>query len=124
MSGTPSKNHGENERPAGGSETAARLEALLKAGRVIPYMENIPDREFTYVTCSVFGAPDTDELFVRLSNGRVTFVEAIESGLVYPAMADRIFGMDVQDQHDAFNLADRMWEAHRDALVQAESRSV
>ena len=60
---------------------------------------------------------EINELFVKLTNGTVTFVEAIESPLLSPPMADRIFGMDVLDNAVAFNLADQMWEKHKAALI-------
>jgi len=96
---------------------AERLVQLLLARRTIPYHENIPDPEYRSVTCSIYGAPETNELFVKLTNGTVTFVEAIESPLLAPPMADRIFGIDVLDNAVASNLADQMWEKHKDALI-------
>jgi hypothetical protein len=94
-----------------------RLAELLRSEKTFPYHENIPDKEFSFVKLSIYGAPDTNELFVKLTNGRDTFVEVIQSGLLWPAMADRIFGMDVEDSRDAFNLADRMWEEHKNVLA-------
>lgn len=95
-----------------------RLQELLLKKKYIPYHENIPDEEFPHVTCSVYGAPETNELFVKLTNGTVTFVETIESSLLSPPMADRIFGMDVLDSAAAFNLADQMWKKHKAALIE------
>jgi hypothetical protein len=94
-----------------------RLAKLLRAKGTIPYHENLPDKEHAYVKCSIYGAPKTNELFVKLTNGEVTFVEVIESGLLHPAMADRIFGMDISDSNDAFALAERMWKKYRKSLV-------
>ncbi len=101
----------------------ARLAKLLRTkDGTIPYHEDMPDKEFPYVKCSIYGAPKTNELFVKMTNGKVTFVEAIKSGLLHPAMEDRIFGMDVLDHNDAFATADRMWEKHRKALVLDQSK--
>jgi hypothetical protein len=77
----------------------------------------MPDKEYAYVQCSIYGAPKTNELFVKLTNRKVAFVDVIKSGLFYPAMADRIFAMDVLDSNYAFGLAERMWKKHRKSLV-------
>ena len=101
-----------------GDDPAARLEQLIRNGKgLLPFFENVPDKEFPKVNCSVYGATETNELFVKLANGTVTFVEAIPSGLVCPAMADRIFGMDAADEHEAFALAEKMWERHKTDLL-------
>lgn len=96
---------------------ADRLAALLKAEACIPYIVDSQDKEYPYITLSVYGAPKTNELFIRLSNGEVSFVEAIRSPLIYPFMADRIFGIDTMDQEAAINHALAMWERHKDALI-------
>jgi hypothetical protein len=102
----------ENEPTA-----AARLSELLRSENAIPYHVDFPDKEFSHIKLSIYGAPETNELFVKLTNGTATFVETVKSGLLYPAMADRIFGMDVLDSQLAFNLADAMWEKHKSVLV-------
>jgi hypothetical protein len=94
-----------------------RLDRLLQSNGCIIYHENLPDCEYPTVLCSIYGATKSNELFVRLTNGTLSFVEAIPSDLLFPPMADRIFGMDVADQHVAFSLATCMWEKHREALV-------
>lgn len=104
-------------KPSSPDAAAARLAGLLLAKQTIPYHENIPDPEFPSVLCSVYGAPGTNELFVKLTNGTVTFVEVIDSPLLSPPMADRIFGMDELDNAVAFNLADQMWEKNKVALI-------
>lgn len=102
---------------SGSPSPVDRLAELLRLRQTIPYHENIADKEYPNVTCSVYGAPETNELFVKLTNGTVTFVDVEKSDLLHPPMADRIFGMDVADHHTAFSLATRMWEKRRDALV-------
>jgi hypothetical protein len=96
---------------------AARLERLLRAKACIVYHENLPDREYSDVKCSIYGAPKTNELFVRISNGRIAFVAVTPSPLDFPVMADRLFGLDVLDHAVAFGLADQLWEQHREALI-------
>jgi hypothetical protein len=116
------KNSAQNRQSSGTippspNAAAEKLAELLLAKQTIPYHENIPDKEFPIVTYSVYGAPETNELFVKLTNGTVTFVEAIESPLLSPPMADRIFGLDVLDHAVASDLADQMWEKHKAALI-------
>ncbi len=98
-------------------DPVARLAALLRTDKYIPFHVDLPDKEFPYVTLSIYGAVQTNELFVRLTNGISTFVEVIDSPLFAPAMADRIFGMDALDADVAFARANEMWEKHRNELV-------
>lgn len=94
-----------------------RLDRLLQSNGCIVYHENLPDREYPEVLCSIYGATKSNELFVRLTNGTSTFVEAVPSDLLHPPMADRIFGMDIADHHTAFNLATSMWEKYQNVLM-------
>lgn len=96
---------------------AERLKVLLQAKQCIVYHEDLPDPEYPDVKCSVYGAPRTNELFVRLSNGERAFVEVAPSPVTFPVMADRIFGLDVEDHAVAFGLADQMWERYRAELT-------
>jgi len=96
---------------------AARLERLLRSNACIVYHENLPDRDHPQVKCSVYGAPKTNELFVRVSNGRISFVAVAPSPVEFPAMADRVFGLDAGDHTAAFGLADQLWLKHRTALL-------
>lgn len=106
----------------GETSPAARLEHYLRAKACIPYEENMPDREYPAVTCSIYGVPKTNELFVRLTNGRISFVAVTQSPLIAPVMADRIFGMDVADAQVAFSLAEKLWEKHREELLRDPRR--
>jgi hypothetical protein len=95
-----------------------RLNRLLKSKKnFIPYHEDLPDKEYPQIKLSIYGAPKTNELFVKITNGKATFVEVFESNLLHPAMEDRIFGMDVEDSNDAFARADKMWEKHKAELL-------
>lgn len=94
-----------------------RLEKFIAAKQVIVFAADIQDKEFPYITCSMWGAIPTNELFVRLSNGAVSFVACVPSPLEVPAMGDRIFGMDVADANAAGALADKMWARHKHQLI-------
>jgi hypothetical protein len=94
-----------------------RLERLLRSNSGIVYHENLPDREHPQVKCSIYGAPKTNELFVRISNCHVSFVAVAPSPVEYPVMADRVFGLDAADHTVAFGIADQLWEKHRAVLL-------
>lgn len=96
---------------------AEQLQALLKTKDYIPYHVNIPDKEYPYITLSIYGATKTNELFVQLTNGKANFVEVIPSPLLSPGMANRIFGMDVADDDVSFKKANSMWQKHREELI-------
>lgn len=97
-----------------------RLEKLLRARACIVYHQDLPDPEYPHVRCSIFGAPKTNELFVQLTNGKVAFVAVTQSPVSFPAMADRLFGMDPADHAVAFALADKLWDIHRSALATSD----
>jgi len=98
-------------------DAATRLAEIIARKKFIPYLNDLPDKEFPHIKASIFGAFETNELFVKLTNGKATFVEAIDSPLLAPAMADRIFDMDVLDSNVAFARANEMWEKHKDELI-------
>lgn len=110
------KKAAENPSPLT-SSPAERLARLLSANSGICYYQDLPDKEFPDVKCSIYGAPKTNELFVRLSNGRVSVVAVAPSPVIFPTMTDRIFGMDAADHAVAFALADRLWESNRAVLA-------
>lgn len=104
-------------KPTESSTAALRLERLLRSNSCITYHEGLPDREYPRVKCSIYGAPKTNELFVKVFNRKVSFVGVAPSPVASPAMADRIFGIDEADQVVAFALADHLWEEHHYELV-------
>jgi hypothetical protein len=112
--------HRSASPPSDEPEPAAeRLDRFVRANACIVYHQNLPDPEFAAVKCSIYGVPKTNELFVRISNGKVSFVAVALSPLEFPVMADRIFGLDVADHAVAFGLADQLWEQHQAELLAA-----
>jgi hypothetical protein len=87
------------------------------------YHNELPDPEYPFVKCSIYGSPKTNELFVRLTNVAVEFVGVAQSPVTSPVMADRIFGLDASDHTVAFPLADRLWEKHRGELIGGGNRN-
>ncbi|MEN9404267.1 MAG: hypothetical protein RL091_2970 [Verrucomicrobiota bacterium] len=115
-------NHNKSDRPGrktpGADPTAAeRLEAYIAADQVVAFEPGFPDKEFPYVLCSMWGVVPTNELFVRLTNGEVSFIDCVRSPLDVPAMGDRRFGMDVEDANAAGALADQIWKRHKHQLI-------
>ncbi len=102
-----------------GGDHAARLQAFIAANQVLVFEPGFPDKEFPYIVCSMWGAIPTNELFVRLTNGEVSFVDCVASPLEVPAMIDRRFGMDVEDARAASALADQLWERHKHQLIRS-----
>ena len=100
-----------------GQIAAERLETHIAANEVITFEAGLPDKEFPYVVCSMWGVIPTNELFVRLTNGEVSFVDFVPSPLQVPPMVDRRFGMDVDDANAAGALADYIWERHKHELI-------
>ena len=94
----------------------------MRSNRIVRFFQDLPDKEYPFVTCSVYGAPKTNELFVKLSNGELSFVASAPSRLEFPPMEDRIFGLDALDQQDASALAEALWYKHRDALIKTGAK--
>jgi hypothetical protein len=109
--------HAPANQPGEPDSAAMQLDRYVRANACIVYHEDLPDPEYPYVKCSIYGVPKTNELFVRMSNGKVSFVAMAPSPVGYPLMADRIFGLDVADHAVAFGLADKLWEQNRTVLI-------
>jgi hypothetical protein len=103
--------------PASPATAAERLLAYTTAKQLIAFEPGLPDKEYPYIICSMWGAIPTNELFVQLTNGKVSFVDCVLSPLDVPPMGDRVFGMDVEDANAAGALADQIWERHKHQLI-------
>lgn len=96
---------------------AERLADYIKGQQVIHFVSHADDKEYPYIKLSILGAILTNELFVKLTNGRVEFVAFVPSPLIYPVMSDRRFGIDVSDHSAAIKLAEELWELHKHQLL-------
>jgi len=108
------KGHAKTKPPA------ERLADLISRKLVIAFQSKLADKEYPYINCSIWGAIPRNELFVRLANGKESFVRSCRSELDFPVMADRVFGMDAVDANVAYKLAERMWKAHKSDLIVAQ----
>ena len=84
---------------------------------MIAFVTDADDKEYSYIKLSIWGAIPTNELFIKLSNGVVEFVEVADSTLISPGMGDRLFGMDVDDERVAYACAEAAWEKYKDQLI-------
>jgi hypothetical protein len=109
--------------PHPSGKAAKRLRSHIAANEVIIFEEAMADKEYPYITCSIWGVIPTNELFVRLTNGDISFVASTYSPVEVPLMASRVRGMNAADADAAGALADRIWAQHRNELIKAGSRT-
>lgn len=93
----------------------ARLEALTQAPETMEYLDTT-DKDFPEIRWTIFGAPTTNEIIVRAQVQGQSFYMAGASPLAYPLMEDRIFGIDVSDDHLARALSNQMWEQYGEEM--------
>lgn len=103
-------------------EAAVRVSAALIGGTAINYGSGFTDKEYPEIVWSIRGLPDTNEIAVIIEVGSLKPGMAHASGLLWPAMIDRIFGIDVDDQRLALWPSKEMWDVHSDLLVAAALR--
>lgn len=100
-----------------GEHVAAQITELLKAKEVIVYGTDMPDNEYSEIRWSQYGLIETNEVAVMARCGNKTFAAKTRSRLEMPAMADRVWGMDVLDRELSFRLADKLWEKFSSELI-------
>lgn len=86
-----------------------RLAQIVNSDRVILFYKNSPDKEHPEVLWSVYGATDTNEIIVCARRGSLAFFHSGPSPLIWPAMGDRIYGIDVSDEATAQKLGIELW---------------
>jgi hypothetical protein len=96
---------------------AIRARQALETQCAIDYGSGFTDKEYPEIRWSMCGLPDTNEIAVIASVGHLQLGIAHRSRLEWPAMIDRIFGIDVDDQQLAFWLSEQLWNAHSGPLV-------
>lgn len=96
---------------------AARVSAALLSEAAIDYGSGFTDKEYPEIVWSMYGLPGTNEIAVIAEVGSLKLGMAHVSSLVWPAMADRIFGIDIDDQRLALWLSKELWEAQSDRLA-------
>ena len=85
-----------------------RLLCLILDGKCLEYEKDRPDRDHARVRWSVYGAPETNELYVMLRFGETRIVEIVASPVADPPMAQRTGFTHRKDLEAALELADKM----------------
>jgi len=98
-------------------QIAARVSAALLSEAAIDYGSGLTDKEYPEIVWSMYGLPSTNEVAVIAKVGSLELGLAHVSSLVWPAMADRIFGIDIDDQRLALWLSKELWDAQSDRLA-------
>lgn len=98
-------------------QVAVRVSAALIGEAAIDYGSGFTDNDYPEIVWSMCGLPETNEIAVIAEVGNLKLGMAHVSSLVWPAMADRIFGIDVDDQRLALWLSNELWEAQSDRLI-------
>lgn len=97
-------------------ETAARVLEAVAGQWAIDY-GSFPDKELPEIQWAVFGLPASNEIAIVASVGAVRVAIAQSSELLFPAMADRILGMDVLDGQLAQHMSEQLWDAQSARLI-------
>ncbi len=97
--------------------TTDEFETIKAAQQLIPYMEDVEDAEDLQVRWSIYGNPKTNEVLVRLAGEKATLIGAKPTEVLYPAMADRIFGIDIADEHLAESMSLEMYAKYKQDSV-------
>ena len=92
--------------------SGSALERHIARREVIPQVQNRPDREYPEVRRDQYGVVPTNEVAVTASCGPIAVFALAPSGLVFPVMADRIYGTDVMDIQLGQELAEALWRRH------------
>ena len=83
----------------------SELDQLLQAKSLIPFMENTPDSDVEGMLWFIYGHPAKNEIVVALIRGPESLIAAVPSPVLYPRMAERIFGLDMDDMRVAEELS-------------------
>lgn len=106
----------------GSQAVIAKLDDALARGRAIQFCDESPDNQFPEIAWQIFGLMGSNEVVVVARCGELRLAASRESGLLYPPMADRIFGIDVADQELAMQLSDELWARESERLTSEVNR--
>lgn len=98
-------------------EVAVRVRIARIDEAVCDYGSGFADKEYPEIVWSMYGLPDTNEIAVIAEVGSLKLGMTHVSAVLCPAMIDRIFGIDIDDQRLALWLSKELWEAHSERLV-------
>ena len=100
-----------------GPLTGSGLDGYIAREEVISQVNACPDKQYPEVTWVQYGIVPTNQVAVIASCGPAKFFAMAPSPLLWPGMADRIFGTDVADLQLGQALADHLWDRHGAELM-------
>ena len=106
-----------------GPDQAARILTAHRAHNAIRFHDGFADKDVPEVSWSTYGLIETNEVGVIVQCGRLCFGALAHSSLVHPAMADRLFGIDVADEQLALKLSEELWAAFSSELTEEADRA-
>ncbi|WP_292999922.1 hypothetical protein [Nevskia sp.] len=103
-----------NESP---EEIAVRVRTALIDEAASDYGSDFKDKEYPEIVWSMYGLLRTNEIAVIAEVGSLKLGMARVSSVVWPAMIDRIFGVDIEDRNLALWLSKELWDVRSNQLV-------
>ena len=100
-----------------------RVAGEIADGAAIEYASEMPDNEHSDVIWSIYGLPKTGEIAVLARAGELRLGKAGRSHLLHPAMADRVFGIDIADVALAHQLSHQLWAEQSNRLIAEAAKS-
>jgi len=94
-------------------QIALRVRQALEDASAIDYGSGFSDKDYPEVVWSMCGLPGSNEIVVVAAVGKLSLGMAHPSSLAWPAMIDRIFGIDVDDQSPTAHREAETAKAHR-----------
>lgn len=96
-----------------------RVLQARESNQAITYCDESPDNEYPEIKWQFFGLIQTNEIATVARCGQFVVAACCKSPLLFPPMADRIFGVDVSDMQAALELGNEIWKHHREELLEA-----
>lgn len=100
-----------------------KVREALESNKAISFGPPIADKEHPEIMWQCYGLVTSNEVAVIARCGELEIGACRESGLLYPHMADRIFGMDVADQDLALQLSEAIWSRDGERLLEEARRT-
>ena len=101
----------------------AAVRKALESNQAITFGPPAEDKEHPQITWQCYGLIATNEIAVIARCQELEIGACQESTLLYPVMAERVFGMDLNDEELAFRMADEIWAQHGERLLTATRKA-
>ena len=77
---------------------------------MIPYHDNIEDKEYPDIKWFCYGEPTTNELHIWAKYKDTVYKRIVKSPVNFPAMSNRIWGIDVMDEAKARKVSEQIFD--------------